>query len=69
MFDLNSFNHFTEIQIRFKDIDMQGHVNNANHLTYAEIARVEYFKKVREKKRMTIEEFRQLNSRAKWVSL
>ncbi|MFN6039927.1 MAG: acyl-CoA thioesterase [Bacteroidota bacterium] len=46
MFDLNTFNHFTEIQIRFKDIDAQGHVNNANHLTYAEVARVEYFKKV-----------------------
>lgn len=37
------FKHKTEIQIRFKDIDLLGHVNNANHLTYFEYARVKYF--------------------------
>ena len=36
--------HFTKIQIRFKDLDQLGHVNNANYLTYFELARVEYFK-------------------------
>jgi len=41
---LPSFVHRLKIQIRFKDIDKQGHVNNANHLTYFETARVDYFK-------------------------
>lgn len=35
--------HKTPIQIRFKDIDKLGHVNNANHITYFELARVDYF--------------------------
>lgn len=35
--------HRTPIQIRFKDVDALGHVNNANHLTYFETARVKYF--------------------------
>lgn len=43
---LSSYKHKLKIQIRFKDIDKLGHVNNANHLTYFEIARVEYFKDV-----------------------
>ena len=37
------FRHKTKIQIRFKDIDKLGHVNNANHITYFELARVDYF--------------------------
>ncbi len=40
------YKHCTPIQIRFKDIDKQGHVNNANHLTYFETARTQYFKDV-----------------------
>jgi len=43
---LSSFIHKLKIQVRFKDIDKQGHVNNANHITYFETARVEYFKDV-----------------------
>ncbi|MDF2448592.1 MAG: acyl-CoA thioesterase [Bacteroidota bacterium] len=43
---LSSYIHKIKIQIRFKDIDKQGHVNNANHITYFETARVEYFKDV-----------------------
>ena len=35
--------HKTPIQIRFKDVDRLGHVNNANHITYFELARVDYF--------------------------
>src|ERR1041385_5096500 len=35
--------HKTPIQIRFKDVDALGHVNNANHLTYFESARIDYF--------------------------
>ena len=41
-----SFKHKTYIQIRFKDIDQLGHVNNANHITYFETSRVNYFKDV-----------------------
>lgn len=35
--------HSTAIQLRFKDYDSLGHVNNANHLTYMETARMQYF--------------------------
>ena len=35
--------HRTPIQIRFKDVDKMGHVNNANHATYFELARMKYF--------------------------
>lgn len=41
-----SYKHKLKIQIRFKDIDKLGHVNNANHLTYVELGRVEYVKDV-----------------------
>jgi len=40
---MNSFKQKTPIQIRFKDVDRLGHVNNANHITYFELARVDYF--------------------------
>jgi len=40
---MNPFKQKTPIQIRFKDIDRLGHVNNANHVTYFELARVDYF--------------------------
>ncbi|CAN5336182.1 thioesterase family protein [soil metagenome] len=40
---MTALKHKTPIQIRFKDIDKLGHVNNANHVTYFELARVDYF--------------------------
>lgn len=40
---MTPFRHKTPIQIRFKDVDRLGHVNNANHITYFELARVDYF--------------------------
>lgn len=43
---LATFRHRLKIQIRFKDIDKLGHVNNANHLTYLESGRVDYFNEV-----------------------
>ena len=43
---MNSFKHRTPIQLRFKDGDLMGHVNNANHFTFFELARVHYFKEV-----------------------
>jgi len=35
--------HTSHIQVRFADIDKLGHVNNANYLTYFEIARMQFF--------------------------
>lgn len=43
---MENFKHKTPIQIRFKDLDEMGHVNNANHLSYIELARLKYFKDV-----------------------
>ena len=43
---MQHYKHKTPIQLRFKDIDKLGHVNNANHLTYIELARVKYFEDV-----------------------
>ncbi len=40
------FKHITPIQLRFKDGDVMGHVNNANHFTYFELARINYFRDV-----------------------
>lgn len=39
---MQPFKHRTLVQIRFKDIDALGHVNNANHLSYFELARMNY---------------------------
>jgi acyl-CoA thioester hydrolase len=43
---MDGFKHKTRIQIRFKDVDKMGHVNNANHITYFELARMAYFAEV-----------------------
>jgi acyl-CoA thioester hydrolase len=40
------FRHRTSLQVRFRDIDAFGHVNNAVVLTYAEQARIEYLQAV-----------------------
>ena len=40
------FAHRHEIQTRLADTDAMGHVNNANYLTYVEIARVAYYEQV-----------------------
>jgi acyl-CoA thioester hydrolase len=34
------------IQIRFADLDVMGHVNNAVYFSYMEMARVHYFKQL-----------------------
>ncbi|MDL5361698.1 thioesterase family protein [Halalkalicoccus sp. NIPERK01] len=36
----------SDIQVRFRDIDAMGHVNNAVYATYVEQARTEYFAEV-----------------------
>ncbi len=35
-----------EVPVRFRDLDVFGHVNNAVYLTYCEIGRVEYARRV-----------------------
>lgn len=36
----------SDIQVRFRDIDAMGHVNNAVYATYVEQARTEYFHRI-----------------------
>ncbi len=43
---LDPFNFSTTIQLRWKDIDQFGHVNNAVYLTYFETGRFYYNRKV-----------------------
>lgn len=45
---MTPFKQKTPIQIRFKDIDMMGHVNNANYITYFELARLTYFEALKD---------------------
>jgi acyl-CoA thioester hydrolase len=45
---MTPFKQKTSIQIRFKDIDMMGHVNNANYITYFELARLTYFEALKD---------------------
>lgn len=40
--NVHSFKHKCDIQVRYFDIDAQGHVNNATFLTYIEQGRVSY---------------------------
>jgi len=39
---MSQFNFFHPIEVRYGDLDPQGHVNNAKHLTYFEQARIAY---------------------------
>ena len=36
------FNFYHPVEVRYGDLDPQGHVNNAKHLTYFEQARIAY---------------------------
>ena len=40
------FNHKVSVQIRFEDLDIAGHVNNAVYFSYFNYARMIYFKDV-----------------------
>ncbi len=37
----------TPVQIRYTDFDMQGHVNNSIYLNFFDVAKMDYFKRVR----------------------
>jgi acyl-CoA thioester hydrolase len=43
---MTEFNYETEIDVRFRDLDVMGHVNNAVYATYLEQARIEYIEDV-----------------------
>jgi acyl-CoA thioester hydrolase len=42
--NLDDFKYKTNIEMRFADLDMMGHVNNAIYFTYMEIGRTKYWK-------------------------
>jgi acyl-CoA thioester hydrolase len=39
---MSDFRFFHPVEVRYGDLDPQGHVNNAKHLTYFEQARIAY---------------------------
>jgi acyl-CoA thioester hydrolase len=39
---MSDFRFYHPIEVRYGDLDPQGHVNNAKHLTYFEQARIQY---------------------------
>ncbi|MBN2257659.1 MAG: acyl-CoA thioesterase [Anaerolineaceae bacterium] len=39
---MQQFRFYQPIQIRYNDIDAQGHVNNAKYITFIEFARIKY---------------------------
>ena len=41
---MSEFKYFYPIEVRYGDLDPQGHVNNAKYLTYMEQARVGYLR-------------------------
>ena len=42
----------TDVQMRFRDIDGMGHVNNAVFLTYTELARTQFYMELARKERL-----------------
>ncbi len=44
--DLTPFKHQVPLSIRFMDLDMMNHVNNARYLNYLEEARIDYSQKI-----------------------
>jgi acyl-CoA thioester hydrolase len=41
---MNGFRFYHPIEVRYGDLDPQGHVNNASYLTYLEQARIAYIR-------------------------
>jgi acyl-CoA thioester hydrolase len=40
---MSEFRFFHPVEVRYGDLDPQGHLNNAKYLTYFEAARINYF--------------------------
>jgi len=45
-FNMNEFHYYHPIEVRYEDLDPQGHVNNAKYLTFLEQARIGYIVKL-----------------------
>ncbi len=43
---MGAFTHWADVEIRFRDSDAMGHVNNSVYLTYLEVARQSYWTRV-----------------------
>lgn len=43
---MDGFRFTRDIEVRFRDLDLLGHVNNAVYLTYLEVARTSYYEEV-----------------------
>lgn len=43
---IKSYRHHMPLQMRFNDIDMLGHLNNSVYLTFMDLAKTDYFRKV-----------------------
>lgn len=43
---MSEFRFYHPVEVRYGDLDPQGHVNNAKYLTYIEQARIEYIGKL-----------------------
>lgn len=43
---MDEFNHATEIEVRFRDLDPMNHVNNAVYISYLEEGREKYFEDI-----------------------
>jgi acyl-CoA thioester hydrolase len=43
---MSEFRFFHPIEVRYGDLDPQGHLNNAKYLTYFEAGRIHYFTKL-----------------------
>lgn len=39
---MDTFNYYHPVEVRYSDLDPQGHLNNARYLTYFEMARINY---------------------------
>ncbi|MDE6316995.1 MAG: hypothetical protein K2L73_01180, partial [Muribaculaceae bacterium] len=39
------FNHVIDLQVRFNDIDILGHINNSSYLSFFDLAKADYFTK------------------------
>ncbi len=50
VYNQSMFRFYKPIEVRFSDLDVLGHVNNARYLTYMEQARVAYFRMLRLRK-------------------
>lgn len=45
-FYMEGYRFTKDIEVRFRDLDLLGHVNNAVYLTYLEVARTSYYEEV-----------------------